>query len=364
VIRIWSLEKWESVSILEGHTAVVRSLAFSNQVIVSCSQDLSVKVWSLKTAQLVSSLEGHTADVRSVGVSADGTCAVSCSFDLTVRAWDLKTSQQTRSFTGHRDKIFGVSMSADGHMAVSCSWDMTLRVWDLQSGEQRVLEPPSGDDQRLVRSAPESLLGGRRAIVDAVQNALKEKMGYDVQSDEGDRSDGSSSSNESVMGKKKRIVVHVDEVERVDVQGKDASEGDSDTDEEEDNGGGIKGLLKSALSNLINSGNKQDGGNYHIPEITGADLDEEHWARMVAAQEGMWPSEMERGEDARMLYEEEECDGEDDEDEAEEKQRYLVNALGRQRAAMAFLLGFVLFFPWVMAFFIRGGIKSADRFTR
>ena len=79
-------------------------------------------------------LEGHDDTVRDVAVSKDGTIVVTGSDDKTVRVWNAKTGEMKIKLGGdrsHRREVFGVAISPDGKTAVSSSLDKICKVWDL-----------------------------------------------------------------------------------------------------------------------------------------------------------------------------------------------------------------------------------------
>jgi WD40 repeat protein len=58
-------------------------------LLVSGSDDKTIKLWSLPEGKLLNTLEGHSDWVRSVTISPDGTLLASGSYDKTVRLWTL-----------------------------------------------------------------------------------------------------------------------------------------------------------------------------------------------------------------------------------------------------------------------------------
>jgi len=80
-------------------------------------------------------LSGHTASVRSLAFSPDGTSLVSGSHDKTIKLWDVQTGGVVKTFYGHTNWVLSVSISADHTTIASGSNDKTIRLWDIQTEE-------------------------------------------------------------------------------------------------------------------------------------------------------------------------------------------------------------------------------------
>ena len=65
----------------------------SQNVIVSSSEDMTLKVWSIKNAELLQTLEGHTNLIQHVAIAPNGQYIVSLSKDHTLRVWDIQTGE-------------------------------------------------------------------------------------------------------------------------------------------------------------------------------------------------------------------------------------------------------------------------------
>ena len=87
------------------------------------------------TGSQAATLSGHTDRARSVIFSLDGKLLVSRSDDGTVKLWDVQTGGVIKAFCGHTDLVYSVSISVDCTIIASGSCDQTFCLWDIQTGE-------------------------------------------------------------------------------------------------------------------------------------------------------------------------------------------------------------------------------------
>jgi WD40 repeat protein len=87
------------------------------------------------TGSQVAVFSGHTDWVRSVTFSSDGTLLVSGSDDETLKLWDIQTGGVIKTFYGHTHYVFSVSISFNHTTIASGAHDNTLCLWDIQAGE-------------------------------------------------------------------------------------------------------------------------------------------------------------------------------------------------------------------------------------
>ena len=120
------------VATLSGHTAQVRSLVFLSDgtLLVSGSDDKTVKFWDVQTGGVVETLHGHTGWVYSISVSADRTMIASASRDKTIRLWNIQT-KGCLHIIEQQQKVFHVRFSpTDSQHLISVSGDKVWR-WNI-----------------------------------------------------------------------------------------------------------------------------------------------------------------------------------------------------------------------------------------
>ena len=158
LIMIWDPDKVTAVDIdrriegvkdekvnyvrLAGHDGAVRSIAFSptGQLLLSGSEDHTLRVWDVAAGEALKSLRGHGGIVRSCMFSPDGEWVLSGGDDQSVRVWDVKGYEevrvlQARVFAGHDDAVLSARYSPDGKQIVTASRDRTASLWNAESGE-------------------------------------------------------------------------------------------------------------------------------------------------------------------------------------------------------------------------------------
>ena len=139
--------------VLPGHSAEVRSLAFSNRFrgrdgtfLASSGHDNTVKVWDLSHDALQDSAEpavtfrGHGGWVRSAVFLRDDASndllVASGGHDRQVKIWDSKTYKEVRVIRGQNTAIADSSLSADGRRAITAGREGIAYVWDVASGQR------------------------------------------------------------------------------------------------------------------------------------------------------------------------------------------------------------------------------------
>lgn len=145
-VKVWDFETGEYERTLKGHTNPVQALAFngSGSLLASTSSDLSIKIWDFSSDgdyECLRTLRGHDHNVCGVVFGPDlaSDRLYSCSRDNTIKVWELSTGYCVNTLNaGHSDWVRDVAVSHDGLYLASCGNDRSILFWDLQ--HMRVLQ--------------------------------------------------------------------------------------------------------------------------------------------------------------------------------------------------------------------------------
>jgi WD40 repeat protein len=161
-VKLWDVETGKQLSVLEGHTDIVDSVAFSpNGPLASGLSGSSVKVWDPTTRKEVRTLKAAHGRVLSLTYSPDGSrLALGTSWGA-VQVWDASTGREIHSLEGHKAPAVSVVCSPDGNTLASADQEGRLILWDLRDGKQlRVWQMPAPIYQAAFAPDGRHLLAG------------------------------------------------------------------------------------------------------------------------------------------------------------------------------------------------------------
>lgn len=135
-IRLWSIDKEESTSLLQGHTWPIRSVVFSpdGKIIASASGDSTIRLWNARDGQCLQ-INAHQNGAESLAFSPDSKILVSGGRDSKIKLWNTQTGDCLKILEGHFLPVESVAFSCNGKVIASGSHDQSVRLWDVNEGK-------------------------------------------------------------------------------------------------------------------------------------------------------------------------------------------------------------------------------------
>ena len=108
------------------------SFSFNGELIITSSDDATIKLWDTSSGHLCETLLGYTGMVSAVALSPDDASLASGSKDGTVSIWNVSLGKILQTLIGHTRRIQRLFFLSDGNLLLS--FDATVREWNLLSG--------------------------------------------------------------------------------------------------------------------------------------------------------------------------------------------------------------------------------------
>ena len=121
---------------LSGHSDFVNCLcAVKNDLLISGSEDKTLKYWKISSLQCINTFKGHTGSVTCIQIIANKDEFLSGSFDRTIKLWNLNTGECSETFNGHQSQINQIQLCQDEICFLSLSYDGILKQWNFKTGQ-------------------------------------------------------------------------------------------------------------------------------------------------------------------------------------------------------------------------------------
>ena len=137
-IEIYNINTGSLITTLTGHTNRIRNLVLigrGDNLLVSSSEDKSIRIWDLTTYTSQNILNGHTSPAVALKVITWDLLASGDS-DGTIILWNITSGTRLRTLLGHTGYIYeSLDLLSDNQTLVSGSRDLTIKYWNTQTGQ-------------------------------------------------------------------------------------------------------------------------------------------------------------------------------------------------------------------------------------
>jgi WD40 repeat protein len=119
---------------LRGHTGCVNSAIYwTENRIISCSDDKTVKIWSLSTGECLSTLSGHLDWIYCLLLLSDKSLASGCE-DGSIKIWDLETKKCVNTIEVRQNSVLSLCSLGECNFA-SGHQEGDIKIWSLITNE-------------------------------------------------------------------------------------------------------------------------------------------------------------------------------------------------------------------------------------
>lgn len=135
-----TVKVWYHSGKFEENSDRIYCLDFSadGEMIATAGEDRTVKVWN-RSGTLQKEFNVHDDTVLDVKFSPNGKIIATTCEDG-VKLWNLDLERPYKSFQGHKSQVFNISFSPDGKMIATASADKTVILWNLDGKQPIVLK--------------------------------------------------------------------------------------------------------------------------------------------------------------------------------------------------------------------------------
>ncbi|MCB9858455.1 MAG: protein kinase [Phycisphaerales bacterium] len=132
---ILSVFKFDSFELIrEWNLPVVSAtlLLDNNRTLAVAMRNYGISLYDVESGDETHTLRGHSDIVTCIAKMPERDILLSGSQDRTVRLWDLNTMAELIDLRGHLDTVHALAITSDGRTIFSASGDYTIRRWGVE----------------------------------------------------------------------------------------------------------------------------------------------------------------------------------------------------------------------------------------
>ncbi len=155
IIQLWPNHLGKTIVL--RHDDEVNTAFFShdmlNKMVVTSSNDKTIRVWNSDNGQEIRRFEGHTAAVNYAEFSLDDKYIISAGDDMKAILWDVQTGDSITEFR-HDSRVSCAKFTRDGKYIVTSGHDGYVKVWDRTTFKlyrsRKYIDPTNPDYRQYV----------------------------------------------------------------------------------------------------------------------------------------------------------------------------------------------------------------------
>ena len=124
------------LKVFSGHVDSISRVLFVNELLISASQDGSVRIWNSQTGELQGCLMVG-ASVTAIAASPDSNLLITGDRNGKVKMWHLAQRKLLRSIPLHMGKVTGIQFISNGQGFYTAGEDGVLKVFQLNPASLR-----------------------------------------------------------------------------------------------------------------------------------------------------------------------------------------------------------------------------------
>jgi F-box and WD-40 domain protein 1/11 len=184
-VRLWSRSTFELAHTFAGHTGPVNAIDLSraSKRVISASGDGTLILWDIRSRRLLRTFSGHSRGLACVAFvgsalsscglretcgSVEGELVVSGSNDKTIRVWHASSGECLCLLEGHENLVRALAYDALTGRLVSASYDQNVIVWHLKRTPAEP-EPSATDETSTAHGHREGDVPKQREVITATK---------------------------------------------------------------------------------------------------------------------------------------------------------------------------------------------------
>ncbi|CAK8535759.1 unnamed protein product [Lathyrus sativus] len=139
-IKVWTIDSPTSNFTIEGHLKGVNCLDYfesnENQYLLSGSDDYNAKVWDYNSKECIKTLEGHKNNVTAICAHPEIPIIITASEDSTVKIWDIVSYRLETSLEFGLERVWSIGYKkGSSQVAFGCDKGFIIVTVKLASSQ-------------------------------------------------------------------------------------------------------------------------------------------------------------------------------------------------------------------------------------